>query len=107
MFTKNQEINVQELMEGVKCKSLAYGDKTSLHEFVLEKGAVIPEHQHPHEQTGYLISGHMLFFIGGERFEAQAGDGWNIPGKVSHRVEVLEESVVLEVFAPVREDYFP
>jgi quercetin dioxygenase-like cupin family protein len=38
---------------------------------------------------------------------ARPGDGWNIPGGVSHSVDVLEDCVVIEVFSPVREDYLP
>jgi quercetin dioxygenase-like cupin family protein len=33
------------------------------------------------------------------------GDSWNIPGNVSHRAEILEDSVAIEVFSPVRENY--
>ena len=54
-----------------------------------------------------MISGKIRFKIGDELFEAEAGDSWCIPGEVEHAVEVLEDSVVLEVFSPVREDYLP
>jgi quercetin dioxygenase-like cupin family protein len=70
-------------------------------------GATIPKHSHPHEQTGYLVSGRMKFVIGDEVFSAESGDGWNIAGHVEHGVDVLEDSVVIEVFSPAREDYLP
>ncbi len=60
-----------------------------------------------HEQTGYMISGRLLFTIGDERCEAEPGDSWNIPSNVEHDVEVLEDTVVIEVFSPAREDYLP
>ena len=107
MFIKNKERESKPQLEGVHYKTLTYGAKTSLSEFSLEKGSVIPRHKHPHEQTGYVISGRMLFTIGDERFEAEHGDSWNIPGNVEHNVEVLEDTVVIEVFSPVREDYLP
>ena len=105
MFTKSKDRESKAHMEGITYKTLTYGERTSLSEFSLEKGSVIPKHSHPHEQTGYVISGRMLFTIGDERFEAEAGDSWNIPGNVEHDVEVLEDTVVLEVFSPPREDY--
>jgi quercetin dioxygenase-like cupin family protein len=105
MFTKNYERESKAHKEGVTYKTLTNGERTSLSEFILEKGSVIPKHSHPHEQTGYVISGRMLFTIGDERFEAEAGDSWNIPGNVEHGVEVLEDTVVLEVFSPPRKDY--
>jgi len=107
MFYNRVLNNYIKALGGVTYKTLAYGDKTSLCEFRIEKGSVVPNHSHPHEQTGYMISGRMIFTIDGEDHNAEAGDSWSIPGNVEHSVEVLEDSVVIEVFSPVREDYLP
>ena len=107
MFYKKDLKNYREAFEGVTYKTLSYGDKTSLGEFKLVKGSVVPNHNHPHEQTGYMISGRMTFTIDGEDHNAEAGDSWSIPGNVEHSVKVHEDSVVIEVFSPVREDYLP
>ena len=37
----------------------------------------------------------------------EPGDSWCIPGHVEHRAEIIEDSVAIEVFSPVREDYLP
>jgi quercetin dioxygenase-like cupin family protein len=105
MFYKKENSPYRQPLEGVRFKSLAHGDKTHLTEFRLEKGSNIPMHAHPHEQTGYLISGKMRFTIADEIHVAETGDGWNIPGYVEHGVEVQEDALVIEVFSPVREDY--
>jgi quercetin dioxygenase-like cupin family protein len=105
MFYKKENSPYQQPLEGVSFKSLAHGEKTHLTEFRLDKGSMIPTHAHPHEQTGYLISGKLKFTIAGEVFLAESGDGWNIAGDVEHGVEVMENSVVIEVFSPAREDY--
>jgi len=107
MFTKSNARDPKLHLEGIKYKTLTFGEKTSLSEFSLEKGSVIPKHNHPHEQTGYVISGRLIFTIGDERFEAERGDSWNIPSNMEHDVEVLEDTVVIEVFSPPREDYLP
>ena len=107
MFYKKDLSNYKKAVDGVSYKTLTYGDKTSLGEFLLEKGYTIPIHKHPHEQTGYIISGHITFTIDGEKYNTEPGDSWCIPGNVEHGVEVLEDSVVIEVFSPVREDYLP
>jgi len=60
-----------------------------------------------HEQTGTLISGRLRFNVDGEIFDAELGDSWCLPGGVEHAAEALEDSVVIEVFSPVREDYLP
>jgi quercetin dioxygenase-like cupin family protein len=107
MFYKMDPDNYKEAFEGVTYKTLAWGDKTSLGEFKLAKGCTVPAHSHPHEQTGYMISGKMTFTIDGEDHLTEAGDSWSIPGNVEHSVKVHEDSVVIEVFSPVREDYLP
>jgi quercetin dioxygenase-like cupin family protein len=107
MFTKKSDTDYRELLAGVKMKTLAHGEKTLLAEFHLKKGAAVPMHAHIYEQTGYMVSGKIQFKIGAAQFECAPGDTWCIPGDVQHGVEVLENSVVVEVFSPVREDYLP
>ncbi len=92
-------------LPGIRLKTLAHGARTLLAEFRLEKGRVLPRHSHPHEQTGYLVSGAVRFVMGAESFEARPGDAWSIPGGMEHEVTVLEDSVAVEVFSPVREEY--
>jgi len=107
MFNKADDHGFKEMVEGVRFKTSVYGEKTLMGEFRAEKGASVPRHSHPHEQTGYLISGRMTFVIGKENFTVEAGDSWSIPGNVEYSAEFLEKSVVLEVFSPVRDEYLP
>jgi len=105
MFYKKDSEPYKMVIDGVKFISLVNGEKTHLTEFRLEKGSKIPLHSHPHEQTGYLISGKLKFTVAGETIEAGPGDSWNLHGEVEHGVEVLEDSLVIEVFSPQRKDY--
>ena len=107
MFTKQSDSGYVAMMEGIERKTLVHGEKTLLAEFHLEKGKTLPRHSHPNEQTGYLIKGRLQFTIGTETFDTQAGDSWCIPADLEHHVEVLEDSLVIEVFSPVREDFLP
>jgi len=107
VYYKKASGNYREVLEGVSFKTLTFGLKTLLTEFRLEKGSVIPVHNHPHEQTGYMVSGRMTFKINGEIYNAEPGDSWCIPSNVEHGVDVIEDSLVIEVFSPVREDYLP
>jgi len=92
---------------GIRRKTLIYGDNTLMAEFLLDKGAVLPMHSHPEEQTGYLVSGHMRLTIGGDTYGIRPGDSWLVPGNVTHGAQIPEDSVALEVFSPVRKDYLP
>ncbi len=88
-------------------KTLCYGARTLMTEIVLERGSILPLHSHPHEQTGYLVKGHIRLRIGAKEHEVGAGDSWCIPSGVSHGAQILEDSIAVEVFSPVREDYLP
>lgn len=105
MHTQKEEGRFKTPLDGINMKLRVHGEKTCLCEFHLAKGSAIPSHSHPHEQTGYMVSGKMNFTYGEESFLAVPGSSWNIPGGVAHGVEVLEDSIVVEVFSPVREDY--
>ena len=105
MIVKNKSKQSVTAIAGVGRKTLAVGEKGLLVEFVLEAGANLPPHTHPHEQIGYLVSGALDFIIDGQVYSAQPGDSWAIPGNVEHAAKALETSVAIEVFVPVREDY--
>lgn len=51
--------------------------------------------------------GQIRLTIGGDVHKVLPGDSWCIPGGVLHGAEIIEESVAVEVFSPVREDYLP
>ena len=105
MFYKVNPDGYKTVLKGVRMKTLVHGERTLFSEFRFEKGAVIPVHSHVHEQTGYVVKGAMRFTVAGETVMVKEGDSWNLPSNVPHGAEALEESVVVEVFSPVREDY--
>ena len=105
MIVKAGPEGYKEVFDGVILKNLVHGEKTHLIEVKLKKGAVVPEHQHRYEQTGYLISGLLRFFSGNTNNVARPGDSWNITSDMKHGAEALEDTVVVEVFSPVRKDY--
>ena len=105
MFEKHSDTGYSAPLEGIEQKTLVYGEKTLMTEFLLRKGALLPRHAHPHEQTGYLVKGRIRLSIGTEVYEAKRGDSWCIPSGVKHGADILEDAVAIEVFSPVREDY--
>jgi quercetin dioxygenase-like cupin family protein len=107
MFRKRENSGYREVSQGIEIKTLVHGEKMLSVEFRLRKGNRLPDHAHPHEQSGYMVSGHLLLSIGEETFDVGPGDSWSIPGHVEHGARVLEDSVAVEVFSPIREDYLP
>jgi len=107
MVEKASDQGYINLLDGIKRKTMVYGDNTMLVEFRLGGGKALPSHKHPQEQTGYLVSGYIILTIDGQPLHMKPGDSWSIPGNVEHDALILEDSVAIEVFSPVREDYKP
>ncbi len=107
MFTPNSAEDYRQVIDKIRMKTIVYGPKTLMAEFHLEAGADLPEHSHPHEQTGYLVAGRIDLTIGDQTHAVHPGGSWCIPGDVPHRAYAHEDSIAIEVFAPVREDYLP
>lgn len=107
MFKEHGSGDYNELLPGIRQKTLVFGDSTLMAEFVLSRGGILPLHAHPYEQTGYLVEGWIRLRIGDREFDARAGDSWCISANVEHGAQVIEDSVAVEVFSPVREDYLP
>ena len=92
---------------GLTRRILAYNDKLFVAEHRMEKGWKGVPHSHPHEQAAYVVSGRLSVTCGGSTFEIGTGDTFLVRGGVEHCAQALEESVVVDVFTPCREDYIP
>ncbi len=101
----NGEVTPVNQMPGIKRRTLCSGDKTLIAEFELAAGSVIPEHSHPHEQCGYVAKGRLIFASGETSKELRPGDGYCFPGGVPHSVTAIEDSIAVDIFSPVREEY--
>jgi quercetin dioxygenase-like cupin family protein len=90
---------------GLQRKVLAFSENLMLVRHLMQKGWQGTRHQHPHDQLVYIIQGRLRFTGGSSSFEVAAGDSFVVPGGVEHQASALEESEVLDVFHPYREDY--
>jgi mannose-6-phosphate isomerase-like protein (cupin superfamily) len=73
--------------------------------FELKQGGVVPKHSHANEQVSIVLSGVLLFKIEGKETVVKAGEVMQIPGNAAHEVEVLEDTLAVDVFSPVRQDW--
>ena len=67
---------------------------------LLHVGCVVPVHAHVNEQFSCVLSGRVRFTLAGEERVLGAGSVLHLPSCAPHGAEALEESVVLDVFAP-------
>ena len=98
------EIPAKELFPGFSFK-LVHGAQSTLSFVDITKGSVLPTHQHPHEQTTYLLEGQLDMIIGNEAFSLTAGMVHVIPPNTPHSAIAVTEVKVIDFFSPTRDDY--
>ena len=95
----------KEQMNALLARQVIHGTKMTVARIHLSKGCVVPLHHHVNEQLSVLETGKLRFVVGDEEVIMRAGDMVMIPGDVPHTVEALEDSVAVDINAPVREDW--
>jgi quercetin dioxygenase-like cupin family protein len=95
------------MLPGIFRRTMTDGERMMLCEVHMAEGAIVPAHTHPHEQTGYLVSGRLTMKIGDEKRKLGPGDSWMIPADTAHEARALEAALLIEVFSPPREDFRP
>ena len=90
---------------GLTRRVLAYNDKLFLAEHQMVKGWAGAMHGHPHDQVVYVVRGHLKVSSQGNTFDLHTGDTFVVRGGVEHGASALEDSLVVDVFTPCREDY--
>jgi len=104
-FVDWKKATVREPFPGVKVASVS-GDKIMLARVDFGPDKIVPEHSHPHEQAGFVVSGEAEFIIDGDKRLLQAGDYYLIPGGIRHSVRSTDQPArCMDIFSPPREEY--
>ena len=95
----------KEIVAGVRIRTF-WASEMLLSMVDIDAHAVVPMHNHPHEQAGTIISGRLQMTIDGEARWLEPGDSYIIPGGVDHKAVAGDEPArALDVFSPVRAEY--
>ncbi|QTQ12694.1 cupin domain-containing protein [Treponema parvum] len=106
MITYADKIPYKDLGGGITRKVVTYSENLMLCELTFKKGAVGALHKHVHEQIGYVVSGSFeVEEAGAGKKIIKAGDAYQIAPNVEHGVVALEDSVLLDIFNPMRKDF--
>ena len=101
----NNDCEWEMIGEGVRRKIMGYNNDLMLVLVDFKKGAVGYTHKHFHSQVSYFVSGSFEVTIGSEKKIQKAGDVFFIDSNVNHGVLALEDSSLVDVFSPHREDF--
>jgi quercetin dioxygenase-like cupin family protein len=105
MFAMNRDVTPTPCGDGVCRKILGMGGSLMMVEVTFRKGGVGDVHAHPHEQVSYIAKGSFEFTLNGETKVVSVGDSIYIPSNAPHGTVALEDSVIVDVFSPIREDF--
>lgn len=89
-------------------RRIVTGAQVMLANVELQRGCLVPQHAHVHEQISYVLEGRLRLMVGSdgaEVYELGPGDVLVLPSNVPHAAEALEDTRVLDVFNPPREDW--
>jgi quercetin dioxygenase-like cupin family protein len=90
---------------GLRRQVMSYSPAMMLVRHTMVAGWVGTRHSHPHEQMVYIVRGRIRFEYSGGVIVAGPGESFIVPGDVEHQASALEDSEVLDIFTPMREDY--
>lgn len=102
-FVELKNVSYITPFAGLKAR-IVHSDNQTIAFWEIEKGAVLPKHNHPHEQVSMVTKGELELTIGGETQLVQPGMVAVIPGNIYHSAIAITDVEVTDVFYPKRED---
>jgi quercetin dioxygenase-like cupin family protein len=98
------EIALEKVTEVISRK-IVTGARQMLSQIYLKRGALVPMHKHESEQMTYILQGALRFLVGGEEVMVHEGEVLVIPSWVEHQAEALDDTLTLDLFSPIRQDW--
>ena len=104
---KWSEMELENVTKAIGRKAI-HGAEATVSHLYLDAGAIVPIHQHPNEQYTIILKGSLKFKFGeAQEREKVVGEGsvLYIPANLPHSAEALEDTIDLDIFTPIREDW--
>jgi len=95
----------QEKISDKIIRQYVMGSQSMLVKWTLKKDAVIPLHFHPNEQITWITKGSVKVLSQGKEFIVKAGGVLILPSYAPHEFHALEDTIDIDFFTPVREDW--
>ena len=98
------DIPSKEFMPGLHGK-IVHGDRLSWAFWTVQKGAIVPEHQHHNEQMMHVVEGEFELTLNGQTKVYNDGAIVHIPSNSPHAGKALTQCHLMDVFSPTRNEY--
>lgn len=105
LYSNFEKAPIEKISDKISRQSVM-GAQTMLVKWIFKKGAVIPMHYHPNEQITWITEGKARVKSQGKTFVLKKGDVMIFPAFVPHEFIMLEDTIDIDFFTPVRTDWF-
>jgi len=105
MLVHSAEVKPTYVFAGIARRTLSWGEEVMVIQNTFSPGTGVPEHAHVHEQISYVVEGILVVTMEGTVYTLNAGDSLLMPSNLSHSALSPQGAVVIEAFAPPREDF--
>ena len=105
MSLYNWDAIPKELVKAKLSRKLIVGKRIMLAQIFLEKGCIVPTHKHTSEQMTFVLNGLLELTLPNGKVRVGRGQVLVIPSNMEHSAVALEDTLDLDIFSPVREDW--
>jgi len=95
----------KEVLNDKLWRKLVTGETVMVAKLWLFKDCLVPLHHHESEQISVVFEGALKFELEGREVMVRAGEVLVIPSNVPHSALALEDTVGIDVFSPIRQDW--
>ena len=98
------EVAVEQLGSGIT-RQLLTVENMMLAQIFVPQGVIFPAHRMSSEQLTLFVKGSAVYESQNNKIEAHGGDIVHIPAGTEHSDQVVEDTIVLDIFSPPRQDW--
>jgi len=86
-------------------RKLIVGKRVMLAQILLKKGCIVATHKHMSEQMTFVLDGLLELTLPNGKVRVGRDQVLVIPSNMEHSAVALEDTLDLDIFSPVREDW--
>lgn len=105
-YILGNNIEWENIDAGIRRKILGFDDNLMMTLVEFKKNSKGSVHTHPHRQVTYIVHGSLEVQIENEKKVLKQGDSFFVLPSIVHGVMALEDVLLVEVFSPLREEFF-
>jgi quercetin dioxygenase-like cupin family protein len=95
----------KEILNDKLWRKIVSGEKVMVAQLWLFKDCLVPLHHHESEQISLVLQGALKFELEGREVMVRGGEVLVIPSNVAHSALAMEDTVGIDVFSPIRQDW--